>query len=297
MGKIARSWQLAKSSARVLASTPGLLILPIPGLVGAAGAAAAIYFGIVEPLGLQSIFSDQASDQAESEALKIEHGAVLFLFYVCTSFVLTFFNVALAAAALKAIRHQPGGVGAGIAAAAGKLWPILGFSAAVAFLGLIRRFLSQRGGVAGGIASGALGIAAGVATFLVTPVIASEEVGPFAAIRRSAELLRATWGENIVGSTGFSLLSVLSVFALVAIGAGGAVAIFAIDPSQTLGVIWLAVIGALLVVLVVTWSTLGGIYKASLYAYAMDGAVPEGFAPDQIEHAFRKKGAAAAQPA
>lgn len=289
-GKIQRSWHLVKSSARVLSSAPDLVVLPILGTLGSIAVAAAIYFGVAEPLGLQNIFNDQASTQAETETFQAEQLIVLFLFYVSTAFVMTFFNVALASAALARLRGEHGGVGSGIACAARNAVPILGYSAFVAVLGIIQKFLRDRGGMGGRIASGLLGLAARVATFLVTPVIAAEEVGPVEAVRRSASLLRSTWGENLVGSTGLSLVFLLVNFAILAIAGGVAFLLMIADTSMMAVFAVISIAGVAVFAVTVIWTTLAGIYKASVYAYAVNGTVPEGFQQEEMAQAFRQKG-------
>jgi len=52
-----------------------------------------------------------------------------------------------------------------------------------------------------------------LATFLVVPVLVAEEVGPFEAVKRSAQLLKRTWGEQIVGN-----LSIGGIFGLLTLG-------------------------------------------------------------------------------
>ena len=67
-----------------------------------------------------------------------------------------------------------------------------------------------------------IGFAWSVATFLVVPVLVVEKVGPLDAIKRSASLLRKTWGEQLVGNFGIGLvfgLLVLLVVLLLGVGA------------------------------------------------------------------------------
>lgn len=295
--KLGRSWHLIKASARVLATEPGLIILPILATLGVFAVAAAIYFGIVEPLGLHGILSDSDATPAENQALKVEHFLVLFLFYLGTAFVTNFFNVALAGATLTRLRGEGGALGAGIACAMGKIWPIFGYSVAVAVLGVISKFLRERGGIGGRVLAGIAGLAFGIATFLVIPVIAAEKVGPVEAIRRSAVLLRSTWGENLIGSAGLGFVFMLLLMALVFVGGGAGAYLLLGDNTQTLGIAVLGLVGITFVAVVVGLSALSGIYKTCLYAYAIGGSVPEGFERTDMEQAFRKKGGAAASPA
>jgi tetrahydromethanopterin S-methyltransferase subunit E len=58
----------------------------------------------------------------------------------------------------------------------------------------------------GKLVVGLIGLAWTLASFLVVPILAFEEAGPFEALRRSAELFRKTWGEQVAGGFSFGLI-------------------------------------------------------------------------------------------
>src|SRR5215472_13614982 len=68
--------------------------------------------------------------------------------------------------------------------------------------GLILRVIAERVGIIGRIVVSLIGLAWSVATALVAPVLAAEDVGPIEAIERSVELIKKAWGEDIIGSAG-----------------------------------------------------------------------------------------------
>ena len=68
------------------------------------------------------------------------------------------------------------------------------------------RAIQERAGLLGRWVAGLFGLAWTVATFLVVPVLVSENVGPVDAVKRSAELLKRTWGENVVGNVGIGFV-------------------------------------------------------------------------------------------
>ncbi len=76
--------------------------------------------------------------------------------------------------------------------------PILGYAFVAATVGMILRWLSERSGTLGRIVVSLVGIAWNVTTYLTVPVLVMEEVGPIEAIKRSASLLKKSWGEQIV---------------------------------------------------------------------------------------------------
>jgi hypothetical protein len=122
-------------------------------------------------------------------------------------------------------------------------------------------------------------------------VIVTGERGAIGAISDSTDLLKRTWGENVVGQVGMSAAFGLLYFGLIA----GAV---------LLGLLMVKVAGAvapaLLILLVVAvvlaflaclllHSTLSGIYSAVLYRYATGGGDAPGFDRSFLESAFRQK--------
>src|SRR3569623_330584 len=87
--------------------------------------------------------------------------------------------------------------------------------------------------------AGRRGLAWTVATFLVVPVLASQAVGPVDAVKRSVELLKRTWGENLIGTVGLGAAFGLMTFLAVLLGAlliGGAFALHSM-PAVVVAVI------------------------------------------------------------
>ena len=165
---------------------------------------------------------------------------------------------------------------------------ILGYALIAATVGSILRWLSERGGLIGRIVVSLIGFAWNIATYLVVPVLVAEEVGPVEAIKRSASLLRKTWGEQLVGNFGigtvFGLITVLLVVLMIPM-------IIIAAATQSLifiaGVILLFVLAFITVGLVS--SALSGIYAAAVYNYAAMGKTGEFFDPNIIKNTFRTK--------
>ena len=136
--------------------------------------------------------------------------------------------------------------------------------------------------------AGLLGLAWTVATFLVVPVLASEDIGPMEAVKRSVGLLKRTWGENLIGNAGIGVVFGLLTFVAVLVSAA---LVFGAISSQSM-----ALIIAAIAVVVVGLSLLGlmqaslqGIYSAALYQYAEEGKVGGDFDQALLEQAFRPK--------
>ena len=282
-GKFARSWALMKASATVLRSDKSLLLFPL--MSGLCTLLVAASFLI--PVGVMMIGSEHAGQDFQQ---RMSTGAYLlmFAFYLVQYFVIIFFQTALTGVALMHLRGEPTSVGAGFALARSKLPQILGYALIAATVGLLLRMIQERLGLIGRLVVGFIGLAWTVATFLVVPVLASKDVGPVDAVKESVELLKRSWGENLIGSGGigvvFGLLMVLAVL-VSALLIGGAVAMQSIVAIVVAAVV--VVLGFVLLGLI--QSSLHGIYAAALYRYAEAGEASVGFDQALLQQAFVPK--------
>ncbi len=282
-GKFARSWALLKASAAVLRSDKSLLVFPL--LSGLCTLLVAASFLI--PVALMVIGGEHVGQDFHQ---RMSAGAYLlmFAFYLVQYFVIIFFQTALTGVALMHLRGEPTSVAAGFALARSRLPHILGYALIAATVGLVLRMVQERLGLIGRLVVGFLGLAWTVATFLVVPILASQDVGPVDAVKRSVELLKRSWGENLIGNGGIGVVFGLLMFVAVLVGAvlvGGAFAL------QSVGAIVLAVIVVVLgfILLGLIQSSLQGIYAAALYRYAEAGEASVGFDQALLEQAFRSK--------
>jgi hypothetical protein len=119
-------------------------------------------------------------------------------------------------------------------------------------------------------------------TFLVLPVLVFEGLGPIAAVKRSGELFKRTWGENLVTNAGIGIVGMIAVLVgavplVVFLAIGGPVAFVGIG----LFVVWVIAVG-------LVSTTLTGIFQVALYRFATGSPVP-GFEPAQLEGSFRPR--------
>lgn len=281
-GRFARSWSLMKASAEVLRSDKSLLMFPLASSICCLLVAASFLIPIIAAM--------------VSAGHVVEHGqrmsaggyVLLFLFYLAQYFVIIFFNTALAGAALARLRGEPASFGEGMAIARSHIVNIFGYALIAATVGLVLRALQERLGLIGRLVAGFLGLAWTVATFLVVPVLASQDVGPTEAISRSVELLKRTWGENIIGNAGIGVVFGLLMFIAIVLAAcliGGAFA----TQSITAIIAAIVIVAVGLTVLGLIQASLQGIYAAALYRYAEEGEVGYGFDQAMLEQAFKPK--------
>jgi hypothetical protein len=282
-GKFARSWALLKASAAVLRSDKSLLVFPL--LSGLCTLLVAASFLI--PVGVMVIGNEHAGQQFE-HGMSAGAYLLMFGFYLVQYFVIIFFQTALTGVALMHLRGEPTSVGAGFALARAKLPQILGYALIAATVGLLLRMIQERLGLIGRLVVGFIGLAWTVATFLVVPILASQDVGPVDAVKRSVELLKRSWGENLIGNGGLGVVFGLLMLLAVLLGAaliGGAVVL----QSAVAIVLAVAVVVLGLTLLGLIQASLQGIYSAALYRYAEAGEASVGFDQALLQQAFAPK--------
>ena len=279
-GRFARSLELAKASFAVVRADKELLLLPVMSVF----ALIVIVLSLAVPVAVLGGFSTEA---AQSEPLAML-GALIF--YVVTYFVALFFNAALVGAAM--IRMDGGNptLGDGLRIAWARKGRILGYALIAATVGLILRAIEERVGWLGSLVVKLIGVAWAVATFLVVPVLVTRDVGPVGAVKESAELLRSTWGENLIGNFGLGLVFMLVYFAWIALGIGAVVVASKTGYVALIaGVVLVGVVG--LLAISALQATMQGVYSAALYRHATRPEAPvPGFPPELMANAFRVKG-------
>lgn len=148
---------------------------------------------------------------------------------------------------------------------------------------MILQAIEERFGVVGTIVARLVGLAWNLVTFLVVPILVLEDLGVGGALKRSKDLFKKTWGENVIGQFGLGAVGfLLMIPGLLLLGVGAAIGTAGIIVLGAIGVIWL--IAAAVVV-----SALSGIYRTALYHYAAYGQVPGEFSGIDFEQAFRRR--------
>jgi hypothetical protein len=272
-----------KSSANILRQDKELMLFPL-----LAGLASLVVMATFAWPVFTLIAHHQADFEGQRRHVSPTFMLVSFLFYFVQYTVVIFFNTALASAAMIRLDGGNPTVGDGIRVAMGKLPNIIGYALIAATVGMILRALQERFGFIGRIVIGMLGFGWTVATFLVVPVLAAQDVGPVEAVKRSASLLKNTWGENLIGNAGIGIAGGLLTFGLILISAMllfGAVA----THSVVLIVIVAAAAVIGLVALSLFQTAMHGVYSAALYRFAEQGDPGQGFDRALLESAFRQK--------
>ena len=277
--RISNSFALARSSWQVLREDKKLVVFPI--LSGIATILVLISFAV--PFLLQPKMLDDLQQHAPWAL-----GVIAFAFYFINYFVIIFFNAALISCALIRFNGGEPTLSDGLRAASLRLPQILLWALVSATVGLLLKAIENAHEKAGQIVSAILGTVWTVITYFVVPVLVVEKVGPFAAIRRSTEILKNTWGEALVGKFGIGLYVLLLALPGIVLLIGG-IALLSAGKVVALG---LALLGLAIIYLLgvsAAAAALQGIFVTALYQYAAHGQAPQGFDRSTLEHAFTAK--------
>jgi hypothetical protein len=274
MGTLHRSIALAQAAWAVLRQDKELAILPILSF--------AAWLVIAATFALPIATIAAGTNEGESWTSNPLVWVIAFAGYVVLTYVMIFFNAAIVCGADERLQGGDPTLGSALRGARERAGVLLPWALLSATVSLVLRALEERLGIIGRIVVGFIGLAWTLVTFLVIPILVVEQLSVGAAVKRSAELFKHTWGENVVTNGGVWLLGTLAAIAgLVVVvpllllgGVGTALGI-------VIGLAWIAVVSVVV-------TTLSGIVSIALYRYAVDGDVP-GFGTDQLRAAFRPR--------
>jgi hypothetical protein len=287
--RIARSFDLARSSWNVLRTDKKLVLFPLISSVLVLIVVAS-FFVPIGILAAQGKIDFQDAQNNSGGGVPIWVYPTLFAFYFCTYFVIIFCNSALVSCAILRFNGEEPSLADGFRAAASRLPQIFAWALVSATVGIVLRLIENIHEKVGEILSAVLGTAWSVITFFVIPVLVVEKLGPFAAISRSLALLRKAWGEALVGNLGLGLFKLLLFLPSILIVVLGGVLCATVQPVAIgIAVVALGIICVLASALV--GAALDTIFLAALYQYAAFDRVPSGFDKSSMEQAFAKKGA------
>ena len=286
---IGRSWGLYKVCWRVLLHDKELLLFPL-----FSGISLVLTLAVIFGTGLVGRLGNSVEDEL---AMTNADYVILGIFYFINYFIIIYFNAAIIGAARIRLQGGDPTLRDGFRSANSNLSGIIGWAAISAVVSLLfyamdkfgRRQFSEGGFSASAIVfmllSTLLRVAWSVITYLVIPVLVVEKVGPIEAIKRSASLLKKTWGEQLVSNFGFDLMVIILAIPIVLV----AVAIGIIIPAPV-GVIIAVAIGVVgLGLLMLVTAALRAIYIAALYEYATSGSVPEVFPREVVADSWKPR--------
>jgi len=174
--------------------------------------------------------------------------------------------------------------------AATKIRPILMWTLLAGVVGLIIKTIEQRLSWVGQIFGKLIGVAWSVAAVFAIPVIVRDEQtsNPIAVLRKSADVLKRTWGEALIGYIGLSFANSLIVLgSLLWLCGVIAVSIW----LHTYWMIPVAAVGWLLAL--IAWGYVSNVasqvYRGALYLYAAEGFIPAPYDQAMLDQAWKFK--------
>ncbi len=263
MNTLGRTWQLFKQSFTVLSEEPSLVVFPIMTAASALVLMAGFFVPLYRLGSLQAIAHRTAG---------WDDFLPLFSWYYANTFVVVFFNSALAACVNIRLSGGDPTLGDGLSVAASRLPRIAAWTLVSATFGLVLRGVENHE-KAGKFVTGIIGAGWTMVTYFMIPVVVVEDRPMFQSVKRSIELLRKTWGEQLTGGFGFGLLGVL--LALPGFGLG----LLLIPANLILGI---SVIVTWVLMLAAIFGAVRGIFTVALYRYATEGNAPFGFSREAL---------------
>ena len=306
MSKFQRSWLLFRSSLSIIARNKQLLVFPV--VIFSLTIVIVLFFlapAVLRPTGYSytqaqhwqaishSLFSESPVAGAEGkEQINVTPGAAAYLvfLYFVSMFFATYFNVAFYHEILAALSGQPVSIGRGLNFARTRLKAILMWTLFAGLVGLIIKAIEERLDFVGRLVARLIGLTWSIASVFVIPLMVREEqdASPVNLLKKSAGILKRTWGEALIGYIGLAFANTLIAVGSLVLLAG---AFFA---SMALENYWLiAIVGALWLVAIFAWAYLmsvaGQIYKGALYLYAAEGIVPDPYSRELLDMAWKFK--------
>ena len=205
--RLSAGWTLAMNSFKVLKENKQLIIFPLLSgisLVLVMGSFILVFLGI-----------NGWSDEGLEESSNVTYYFYMFFFYLVNYFVVVFFNMALIHCTRLYFRGEEVSINAGLRFSLSRIGTIFTWSVFAATVGTILRIIQEESGIIGRIITGLIGIVWSIATFFVVPIIAYENLGPIAAFKRSAQMMKQKWGESLGANFSFGLIQFIAMIVLI----------------------------------------------------------------------------------
>lgn len=276
---LANSLRIASASRQVLRQDRELLLFPLmalttQALIVAATALAAIQMGAtrLEPDGTSSV------------EMTAKMWALYGLGLLAAVSVSVLFTGALTAGSFHRIAGGDPTISSALRQATQRLPALLGWALLTCTAGLVARLAGSKAGRLARVLLGATGVLWQIVAYLAVPAIVVDDLGPIAALRRSATLLRRTWGENLAANAGLGAIA-----AVLIIPSGPVTAWLAGSDNATVATAAPVTFLAWLVAVVVATTTLNAVYQTALYLYATGQRRVAAFDEAMLASGFRTK--------
>src|SRR5581483_11484215 len=306
--KFRNGWLLFKASCSVIAKNKKLLLFPIATFVltvmmvsffltsvalqptGHSYKEASHWKALGNNLFDERTVTDLSGKTKKELALKPQGWAFAAVLYVICMFLATFFNAAFYHEIFNALRGDPVSLSSGMQFACDRWKPILLWSLFAGAVGLLIQSLEEKVGLFGKLIVRIIGIAWSVASVFAIPIIVHEQEAsnPFDVLRRSAGVIKKTWGEQLVGFAGLQFGSTLLFFASLWMLAGFGLAAYEFGRWIILSIGIVAWMGTLFAFAYLS-SVAGQVYFFVKDTEATEGKLPENYSPEMLALAWKFK--------
>jgi len=242
-----------------------------------------------------SVLPTLVDNNFSREALGLFQYVMIFLTYFGLAFIATFFNVCVVYT--TKVRFEGGNAtfGESFKFALSRLPVIFLWSLVSATVGLLLRILhdlaarlGRVGQIIANIVIGLMGMAWSIVTIFVVPVLVYENIGPIDAIKKSAAVIKKTWGESLIRAIGLGFVQFLVFVVIILIT--GSLTYFLTNNYGVVGLfVGVCIAAGLLLLTGLIFSVATTVFNTALYVYATNSKIADGFDEDVVKGAFRQK--------
>jgi len=303
MKKLERSWRILKRSWTVLKENKRLLLFPIVNLILILAIFAFFLIPFAAFFLMPSLIFISGGEldkllSGEDLAATVCVNLMLIVGYFVSMFLATFFNVAFYNEILKALNGNPVSITAGLRFAMTRWKAVLFWSLLAGVVGYLIKLLEEKLGFIGSWIMSFIGLAWSVACVFIAPVIIrdQEENNPLRCLKKSAGIIKRTWGEGLIGYIGVAAIGTLLYIApfVVLIPFLIAVCLINVDILFSQAILMSLLFGFatwFVACMAFIWvcGVLEKIYIAALYIYGTEGVIPEAFDKETLDMAWKRR--------
>jgi len=281
--RIKNGWELVKRSLSVLKADKEIVMFPVLSVIFTLMLTGVFIFLVVAG-GLLSL--------TVSENLADATVYLIFLAYmIAVYFVSVFFKAAVITSATIRLNGKNPSFGDGLKTPARHILRILVWALILVAVNIILSMIRGAGknksrGIQIGTEAGAAvaETAWNLLTYFTIPIIIFEELSMWQSMKKSMQLFKETWGENITAQ-----FSVGGIFFLIFLVALVPFIISILTGVAALMMITFVAMLAVMAIIAVIQSSVNGILVASLYYYATKGKIPSVFDGGMLNRMFVRK--------
>ena len=201
--RLSNGWKISINSFKVLKENKQLILFPI-----LSGISLLVVMGSFATVILAA--AGWNPDNITESNNTVTSYLLLLVFYVVNYFIMVFFNMALIHCTRLYFQGEEVSIEKGLRFSLSRIGVIFSWALFAGTVGTILKIIQEESGWIGKIITGILGIVWSIATFFVVPIIAYENLGPIAAFKRSAQLMKQKWGESLGATFSFGLIHFIS---------------------------------------------------------------------------------------